>query len=327
MSVADVVPSSRDSLVDGVAFAVGGLALLGALLVTFGGPLGAPLVSLLAPLFGSWFVAVGGLLAAALAVYSVYDRSTVEQTTRAVRVPTPPSRRADAGVETAGGNLDRLLDEVHADDLDDDVTRVDASVNRKRVRDRIRQVATETLCEHHDVDPETAAELLDSGEWTDRSRARVFLGTDVAPLPLSVRLRDWASGEGFRRRASATIEAVATTAGVDHGASLAPPPVGDDADHDRQPVDWPPEPSPGPGADADERRLDRLLRQPVEEFESAGESDPTSEPEPEPEPETGPDAEVFRREVIPGDLPAGPADTESDGDRPVEPETEGGERA
>lgn len=318
------LPFADRSLVDALVFTVGLLSLLGAVLVTFGGGLAAPLVGTLAPLFGPGFVALGGLLAGGLAVYSAYERSTAERPTRLVSVPTPPSRREDGHVETAGGRLDRLLEEVHADDLEDDVSRVDASVNRKRVRDRIRRVAIDALRETENLTAEEAAERLETGAWTDRPRARVFLGTDVPRLPLSVRLRDWASGEGFRRRASAAIEEIATTTGVDFGESISPPPVGmDEADLERDPVDWPPEPEPTDESET----LDRLLEQPVEEAQPAtgSELEPQPTPDPGPDPDSGPadDVDVFRREVIPGDAPG---NTAADTTEATDAETERGER-
>lgn len=282
------------SLVDGVVFAVGFAALVAAVVVAFGGPLGDPLVGALAPVFGSWLVGVGGLLAGGLAVYTAYERSRLPDPETDASVPVPPSRQETTSVATAGGRLDALIEEVHADDLDDDVSRVDVSVNRKRVRDRVREVAVETLTDTRDCSPEAAGEMLVTGSWTDRPRARVFLGRGVAPLPLSVRLRDWASGEGFRRRARATIEEVATQAGVDHGESIAPAPAGAD-EVERDTVQWPPEPTTDDGDG-----VDRLLERPPEEFEGVSEPELDSEPRPG-EAGSGSDLEVFHREVIPGD--------------------------
>jgi len=286
-------------VVDGAVFVVGLVALVAAAVVSFGGSVGDPLVAALAPLFGPWLVGVGGLLAGGLAVYTAYERSTLPETGTAatVSVPVPPSRRDEANVSTAGGRLDTLVEEIHADDLDEDVSRVDASVNRRRVRGRIRGVAVAVLVDTKDCTGEAAREMLATGSWTDRPRARAFLGDDVSRLPLSVRLRDWASGEQFRRRASATIEEVATQAGVDHGESIAP--SASEADG-RDPIEWPPEPA----TDDDGERLDRLLDRPAEEFRQVPESEPKPGPdlEPGPEPETETTAEVFRREVIPGDV-------------------------
>ncbi|PSQ60224.1 hypothetical protein BRD18_01565 [Halobacteriales archaeon SW_7_71_33] len=292
MSVRSALSADR-SLVDGAVFAVGFAALVAAVVVAFGGPLGDPLVGALAPVFGSWLVGVGGLLAGGLAVYTAYERSRLPDPETDASVPVPPSRQETTSVATAGGRLDALIEEVHADDLDDDVSRVDVSVNRKRVRDRVREVAVETLTDTRDCSPEAAGEMLVTGSWTDRPRARVFLGRGVAPLPLSVRLRDWASGEGFRRRARATIEEIATQAGVDHGESIAPAPVGVD-EVERDTVQWPPEPT------TDDDRIDRLLERPPEEFEEVSEPEPDPEPRPG-EAESGSDPEVFHREVIPGD--------------------------
>jgi hypothetical protein len=292
------------SLVDGVVFAVGFAALVAAVVVAFGGPLGDPLVGALAPVFGSWLVGVGGLLAGGLAVYTAYERSRLPDPETDASVPVPPSRQETTSVATAGGRLDALIEEVHADDLDDDVSRVDVSVNRKRVRDRVREVAVETLTDTRDCSPEAAGEMLVTGSWTDRPRARVFLGRGVAPLPLSVRLRDWASGEGFRRRARATIEEIATQAGVDHGESIAPAPVGVD-EVERDTVQWPPEPT------TDDDRVDRLLERPPEEFEEV--SEPELDPEPRPgEAESGSDPEVFHREVIPGNAASAAGSVSSD---------------
>lgn len=334
------VPLLGRSVVDGLAFAVGVVALALAGVVTFGGPVADPLVAALAPVFGPGWVALGGLLAGGLAVYTAYERSAMEPTaaTTAVDVPRPPSRRDHDAVQTAGGRLDTLVDEIEADDLDREVSRVDVSVNRKRVRDRVRQTAVGVLIDAEDCTPEEAGQMLATGEWTDRPRAQVFLGDDVPRLPLSVRLRDWASGERFQRRASAAIEEVAATAGIDYGASIAPTPVGVDPDREQSPVDWPPEPP------EEDETLDRLLEQPVETApKPTPEPDPAPDPEPEPEPESDPGPEgpeVFRRKVIPGDAPSAtvaPRSVESADDTAAEapadgepewaavPETEGGD--
>ncbi len=309
------VPLLDRSVVDGAVFVVGVVALMLAGAVTFGGAAADPLVTALAPVFGPGWVALGGLLAGALAVYTAYERSAMEPTARAtaVDVPRPPSRRERESVQTAGGRVDALIEEIQADDLDGDVSRVDVTVNRKRVRDRVRQTAVEVLVDTKGYTPEEAGRALATGEWTDRPRARAFLGDDVPRLPLSVRLLDWASGEGFERQASAAIEEVAAIAGVDYGASIAPPPVGGEPE-ERSPVDWPPEPP-----EDDDETLDRLLEQPVE---TVPESTPETDPEPEPEPNgaqepEGPD--VFRREVIPGDAPSASGD--SRGEASTEGET------
>lgn len=298
------VPLLGRSVVDGVVFVVGVVALALAGVVTFGGAAADPLVAVLAPVFGPGWVALGGLFAGGLAVYTAYERSAMEPTASAtvVSVPRPPSRRDGDAVQTAGGRVDTMIEEIQADDLDNDVSRVDASVNRKRVRDRVRQVAVEVVVDARNCTPEEAGEMIANGEWTDRPRAQVFLGDDVPRLPLSVRLRDWASGERFERRASVAIEEIAATAGIDYGESIAPSPVGVDPERERSPVDWPPEPP------EEDDTLDRLLEQPIE---TAPEPTPDPSPDPDPGPEPSSDRdqrpegpEVFRREVIPGDAPS-----------------------
>lgn len=305
------VPSLGRSVVDGVVFLVGVVALILAGVVIVGGPGTDSLVAALAPVFGPGWVAVGGLLVGGFAAYTVYERSTGDtHETPAVDVPRPPSRRDRGTARTAGGRVDALVEEIQADDLDRDVSRVDVSVNRERVRDRVRRAAVDVLVDEGHT-PEEAGAMLASGEWTDRRRARVFLGDDVARLPLSVRLRDWASGERFRRRAGAAVEELATIAGVDHDESIAPPPVGTDAGRDRSPVSWPPGPESEsesePTVDGD---LDRLLDRPVESksestAESTSDVDATAE------------STTFRREIITSDdAPTGRVTAETEGGDP-----------
>ncbi len=313
-----------DSAVDAAALVVGLLSLALAVAVAFGGPLTAPLVAALSPVFGPVFLVVAGLLTGVLAAYSTLVRSgggTAETPT--VHLPAPPAGDTDDGASTVGGRLDTLIAEVHADDADDTVGRVDATVNRQRVRDRLGRLATEVLRDTEGYGPETAADRLESGAWTDRPRARRLLGRDVPRLPLSVRLRDWASGEGFRRRAAATAEELATFAGVETPDDLAPPPVAGATDPtDRSPVDWPPEPTTDAraAADADADRdaadsgavddLDDLLDGPP-----PAATPPTATPADEVGANTGPTAtasassrfdgrdgpDVFRRTVVPSD--------------------------
>ncbi|WP_137286033.1 DUF7269 family protein [Halorussus salinisoli] len=101
---------------------------------------------------------------------------------------------------TAGSAVDSALD-VDPGETDD------VDVRRRNARGRIRETAVSVVADAEHVDPETAAEGIAAGSWTDDPRAAAFLGGRHL-APLRTRIRDWASGERFDRWATHAVAEV-----------------------------------------------------------------------------------------------------------------------
>ena len=98
--------------------------------------------------------------------------------------PGEPERRRPATVPGAA--------------LDERIARATEGVRsgrraRREVSDRIRALAVATVARARSVPAETAAELVESGEWTDDPTAAAFLSRS-ASYPVRVRLRAMVSG-------------------------------------------------------------------------------------------------------------------------------------
>jgi hypothetical protein len=186
------------------AAAVGGLAFATALaLVTgVGGQRFADAVDAVVwparPLV--YFVAHFALVLGAWSLWR--GRSTGEEPD--VSLPDPDDADGFDG-RLVGGSMDEVLDA-----LGDPEAPV-KGWRRVDVRTRVRSLAVDVLRETGTDDPEAA---LATGEWTDDPRAAAYLGDDV-PLPVRVRVTDWASGDPYRRRVEATVAELSAVAGVE----------------------------------------------------------------------------------------------------------------
>ncbi|QPV62238.1 hypothetical protein I7X12_16055 [Halosimplex litoreum] len=186
------------------AAAVGGIALATALALVagVGGQRFADAVDAVVwparPLV--YFVAHFALVLGAWSLWR--GRSTGEATD--VSLPDP---------DDAGGTRDRLVGDS-MDEVLDALGDPEAPVKEWRradVRARIRSLAVDVLREAGTDDPEAA---LATGEWTDDPRAAAYLGDDV-PLPVRMRVADWAGGDPYRRRVAATVTELSDVAGVE----------------------------------------------------------------------------------------------------------------
>lgn len=86
---------------------------------------------------------------------------------------------------------------------------------REQVRETLAALAVDAVSESEGIDRAAAAARVADGRWTDRRRAAVLLGDDVAPLSPRVRLLDWASGRPYGRQVDAAVVAIAERAGVE----------------------------------------------------------------------------------------------------------------
>lgn len=128
-----------------------------------------------------------------------FDRRTLDR-----RAPDrAPERAYYDEHRTTGDAVDSVLG-ANPDETDDLVSR------RRTARGRVRETAISVVADAERIDPETAAERVAAGSWTDDPRAAAFLGGRHL-APLRTRIRDWASGERFERwatRAVAEVEAI-----------------------------------------------------------------------------------------------------------------------
>lgn len=178
----------------------------------------APLVA-----FRSWtggyspstlLTSIGGLLAgyAALAFWlpsmTLRDTKPDSPTERYRQAQTEPPEQVAADDRVAA---DALL----SDALDDAVSgRGDAEAARRHVRETVHAALLQA-----GRDPEAAAELLETGAWTDDTRAAAYLAED-ADYSLASRLRHWldAESEQARRLDAAVREATNVVDDATEGA-------------------------------------------------------------------------------------------------------------
>ena len=109
---------------------------------------------------------------------------------------------------TTGDDIDSVFD----DDAEDGR---DLGTRRTAARGRIRETAIAVIAAAENCNHADAARRIDDGSWTGDPRAAAFLG-GARHAPLRIRIRDWASGEGYERWAThavAEIEALAAGEG------------------------------------------------------------------------------------------------------------------
>ncbi|QLH84325.1 DUF7269 family protein [Halosimplex pelagicum] len=138
-----------------------------------------------------------------LGVWSLWrGRSTDEDAD--VSLPDPGDAEGSEA-RLVGDAMDEVLDALG------DPETTDSGWRRVDVETQIRGLAVDVLRETGTDDAEAA---LETGEWTDDPRAAAYLGDDV-PLPVRVRVADWASGDPYRRQVEATVAELSAVAGVE----------------------------------------------------------------------------------------------------------------
>jgi len=176
-----------------------GDAVAGALGVAFGGPL---------------IVFVGGLVGGAYGLTKLYESG------RGAAAPAPlagkrPERAQYEAASVSGEDVDEAVAAVGGE-LPESTAR-DWWTYRERndVESTLRTLAVDVLASEHDVSGADAAVLIEDGSWTDDDRAAAFLGGErAAALPLRVQFVDWLSGRAYERRVEATVDAIASHAGL-----------------------------------------------------------------------------------------------------------------
>lgn len=155
---------------------------------------------------------LGGLVGL-VGLLSAYHRDDVapEAGPADVEQVAPPAGARSGGNEVPGGRLDDAIDaiggRVHGTD---DVYTVG------KVRSSLRGLAIRVIARTAECSRERAADHVDAGSWTEDVRAAAFLAGDEGPdLPLSIRIRDWASGRALERQVEATVDELAARMEVD----------------------------------------------------------------------------------------------------------------
>ncbi|MFB6129789.1 MAG: DUF58 domain-containing protein [Salinigranum sp.] len=104
-------------------------------------------------------------------------------------------------------------------DLDDVLAQFDDSrpvyYFGSSLRRGLDAAAVAVLVRYHNLSVEEARERLADGTWTDDPYAAAFLGDDLPPPPLGVRLRSLLTpGSTYQRRVARTVDAVVEVAGL-----------------------------------------------------------------------------------------------------------------
>lgn len=154
----------------------------------------------------------GTALVAALLGAAVLLGSTGSAPPRPTNRATGNSAVSPGFTRVVGRDLDAAVESLAADG--DSVHGHGLYGSRSHLQRELRTLAVEALVDRGH-DRETAERLVETGEWTDDPRAAAFLGRDAPPVPLRLRIHDWATGEGEREAAERAVEAVAELSGVD----------------------------------------------------------------------------------------------------------------
>lgn len=138
---------------------------------------------------------------AALALVAVLG-VLLARTLTGVREATPPTVEGTAP-DAPGRDVDVALDALPP---------VRVTERHRRVHERVRAAAVETVAEVHRCSRSAARERVESGEWTDDPDAAAFLVGEALDPPgvgrrvvLALRREHW-----FRRRTDATVTALET---------------------------------------------------------------------------------------------------------------------
>lgn len=215
---------SRVATALGAAAAVVGLAIAG----------GAAVPGLS---FGYLFVTLVGALALLQGARYADDRRHT------------PVRTAETGDPEVRQRLPTPGDEFDADAFPD--TGGVRYNTRRRLRERLRDAAVETLVVRGECPPDAAKERVAAGTWTDDPVAADFLGDDASRLALRRRVGLWVRRESaFAYRVCRAVDAVTAL----HGASGAGGPGAETdsaatgADANRKPD---PDPDPNSNSNSD----------------------------------------------------------------------------
>lgn len=153
-------------------------------------------------------VLFAGAVAGGFGVWALYRGSVGETDAESVEFPTrPPEFAYYDERRTVGGAIDLATS-------DEDLPDWKSGRSRRDTRTHLHNAAVAAIADHEECAPQIARDRIAMGTWTDSPRAARFLGgTDAADLSLSVRIRDWASGDSYRKHVEATVDEIAVLDG------------------------------------------------------------------------------------------------------------------
>ncbi|SDL88793.1 hypothetical protein SAMN04487949_0068 [Halogranum gelatinilyticum] len=119
---------------------------------------------------------------------------------------TIPDRHPEFAYFTEGRAVGEAIDRATSGE---ELAQWETNKFRRETYDSLYEAAVVAISEAENCAPQLARNRLAEGTWTDSPRAARFLGDQSETrLPLSVRIRDWASGESYRRHVRDTVEAI-----------------------------------------------------------------------------------------------------------------------
>lgn len=181
--------------------------------------LGEPIASLLKTNFAARLpdplpilLAMGGITVTFALLLTVLANLDSGSTQAAIHVDQRVSGQAPT---LTGDSLDELFAESKAPQTPLEKKRE----QREEFRQIVRETAVRALMQADGCSRDTAIERLAEGNWTDDSRAAVFIGgPNVVSVPLDIRIRDWLHPEPtFHRRASRAVDVLQAYADSNKG--------------------------------------------------------------------------------------------------------------
>jgi hypothetical protein len=147
-------------------------------------------------------VLLAGVVAGGFGVWSLY-RGLDTEDAQPVELPSRPPEFAYYDERRAvGRDIDGAVS-------DEELADWQHGRYRRETTNQLHDAAVTAIVEAENCTPQIARNRIADGTWTDSPRAARFLGgRDAAELPLSVRIRDWASGDSYRRHVRDTVQAI-----------------------------------------------------------------------------------------------------------------------
>jgi len=151
-----------------------------------------------------------GLLAVGLSAVGLrYGRRAIVRRTDEPPFDQPPEEASAHNGRIAGGSIDDRYERLVDREIDS-ANQYDYAV--ETLQSKLQAAAIEAVAEAEAVSRTTARVRVAEGDWTDDVRARSFLGSPERPL--SMRVRDWASGRRIERQVQATTAEIERIAAI-----------------------------------------------------------------------------------------------------------------
>lgn len=167
---------------------------------------------------------VAGVIAGIVGVWWLYERSEPADGPTVTLPERPPEFAYFTEGRTVGEAIDRATS-------GEELAQWETGKFRRETYDTLYEAAVVAISDAENCAPQLARNRLAEGTWTDSPRAARFLGDESETrLPLSIRIRDWASGDSYRRHVRDTVAAIAAIDPEHEGVvGAADPPTDRDA--------------------------------------------------------------------------------------------------